>query len=311
MALFLRLPGMKTKIAEVMTRQGGVISRRQDPELAESLSWLVRRGELASVLPGVYSRPETVGLFETRVRAARLWDPDAVLVGAAAAKVSFWPEMRVTAVALAAPSQRRMRSRAFTLERRRIPADLILEHRGLRYSSPALTALDLCPTRGGDGIDSALRTRATTLTELWAAFEATRGRRDNLTRTRLLVESRDEPWSFAERRTHVVLHRAGIEGWVANHPVLVAGTLYYIDVAFEENKLALEIDGRFHEDDHDQFESDRWRQNALALQGWTVLRFTWPMVRDHPQALVNTVRAALRPEKLTLDRRGGAVSRSA
>lgn len=121
-------------------------------------------------------------------------------------------------------------------------------------------------------------------------------------RTRLLVESRGEPWSFAERRTHSVLHEAGIEGWVANHPVPIGDSLFYVDVAFREVKLALEIDGRFHEDDRRQFESDRWRQNALVLNGWTVLRFTWPMVRDHPQALVDTVCAALAPENGTLDR---------
>lgn len=164
-----------------------------------------------------------------------------------------------------------------------IAPDLTIQHRGLRLTAAALTALDLCPTRGGDGIDTALRTRATTINSLWEAFEATRGRRGNALRTRLLVESRGEPWSFVERRTHSVLHEAGIEGWVANHPVLIGDSLFYVDVAFRGVKLALEIDGRFHEDDRRQFESDRWRQNALVLNGWTVLRFTWPMVRDHPQ----------------------------
>lgn len=92
-----------------MKRQGGVIGRRQHPELAESLSWLVRRGELVAVLPGVYCQPEVIATFETRVRAARLWDPDAVLVGAAAAKASFWPELRVGAVGLAVTGCRRAR----------------------------------------------------------------------------------------------------------------------------------------------------------------------------------------------------------
>lgn len=203
-----------------MKRQGGVIARRQHPELIEGLAWLVRKDELVPVMPGVYTSLDQVGSFEIRIRAARLWDPDAVLVGASAAKVTFWPELRSPTVDLAVTSQRRLRARGFTLQRRQIPPDLILEHRGLRCSIPALTALDLCSARGGDGIDAALRTRATTLTDLRAAFESTRGRRGNAIRTEPLLESRDEPWSFAERRTHTALHQAGIEGWVANHPVV-------------------------------------------------------------------------------------------
>jgi very-short-patch-repair endonuclease len=59
------------------------------------------------------------------------------------------------------------------------------------------------------------------------------------------------------------------------HNVLVDGQLFYIDIAFKRQKLAIEIDGRPHESDEDLFESDRWRQNALVADGWRVLRFTW------------------------------------
>ena len=59
----------------------------------------------------------------------------------------------------------------------------------------------------------------------------------------------------------------------------LAGRLYYIDVAFRLPKMALEIDGRLHEEDEDLFESGRWRQNALVADGWRVLRFTWVEVK--------------------------------
>jgi very-short-patch-repair endonuclease len=74
----------------------------------------------------------------------------------------------------------------------------------------------------------------------------------------------------------------------------VAGRTYYLDIAFRSLRLAIEIDGRLHEDDPDLFESDRWRQNALVRDGWRVLRFTWAMLRDHPEAFVEEVRAALK-----------------
>jgi very-short-patch-repair endonuclease len=43
----------------------------------------------------------------------------------------------------------------------------------------------------------------------------------------------------------------------------------------------------------DLFESDRWRQNALVAQGWRVLRFTWAMLCDHPEAFISGVLDAL------------------
>ena len=71
------------------------------------------------------------------------------------------------------------------------------------------------------------------------------------------------------------------------------GRAYYLDIAFERIRLALEIDGRIHQTDRDLFESDRWRQNALVLAGWRVLRFTWTMLEEHPEEFVRQVRAAL------------------
>lgn len=79
--------------------------------------------------------------------------------------------------------------------------------------------------------------------------------------------------------------------------MVVSGRLYYIDIAFGGSKLAVEIDGRLHELDEDLFESDRWRQNALVRAGWRVLRFTWAMVVDHPEMVVQEIRFALRNDR--------------
>ena len=45
----------------------------------------------------------------------------------------------------------------FAFIRRVIPSELIIEQSGLRYTSVALTALDLREAHGGDAIDRALR----------------------------------------------------------------------------------------------------------------------------------------------------------
>jgi hypothetical protein len=91
----------------------------------------------------------------------------------------------------------------YCFTRRHIPPELVVNRSGLRHTSPALTALDLCATSGGDAIDQALHTGA------------------------------------------------------------------------------------------EVFETDRWRQNSLILDGWCVLRFTWTMIEEQPEKVIAMVREAI------------------
>lgn len=272
-----------------LVRREGVVTRREHPTLGGAIDWLVRGGELRAVLPGVYAATDQAGDFRIRVAALSRWSPDAVLTGAAAARLTFWPSLRVDVVEAA--SQRRGSYPGFRLISRVVPDELLVEHRGLRIAAPALTALDLCAD-GTDAIDHVLRTRAATLAGLWRAFELTPGRRGNRQRLRHLLDSRDEPWSAAERLCHRLLRDAGITGWEPNLPVRAGGRRYFLDVAFPDVGLVVEIDGRLHEDDPDVFENDRWRQNALVLDGWVVVRFTWAMLMGHPETVIETILAA-------------------
>jgi hypothetical protein len=207
----------------------GVIARRDHPKLVGAIDWLVRNGSLRSVLPGIYARPETCDAIATRVGALMRWDPDAILLGAAAASVSFWPEIRVTSITCSLKHRRRPQS-GYQFTRRVVPEELVTDRSGVRYTTPALTALDLCATVGGDAIDQALRTRATTLAQLNRAMELTAARVGNRTRRQLLLDSRAEPWSEAERSFHRLLRVAGITGWRANQPVVLGDSTFYVDV---------------------------------------------------------------------------------
>lgn len=271
----------------------GVVVRRDHPKLIGAIDWLIRNGCLSSVLPGIYAEPETCDSIRTRIRAAMRWDPDAVLVGAAAAWVSFWPEIRVSAIACSLKHKHRPQP-GYQFTRRQIPAELVLSRAGLRYTAPALTALDLCETMGGDAIDQALRSRATTLAQLHRALELTAGRVGNRTKRQLLLDSRAEPWSEAERSLHRLLRTASITGWVSNKPVILRDQTFYVDVIFSRLKLVIEIDGRLYHTEAAVFESDRWRQNLLILAGWCVLRFTWAMIKERPAEVIAMVREAMR-----------------
>ena len=168
-----------------------------------------------------------------------------------------------------------------------------MERDGLRVTSPDLTALDLCDQLGGDAIDQVLRTRTGTLDRLHEALRLSGYRAGNVDRRGLLLDSRDEPWSAAERLCHRLLRAARITGWRANLPVDLRGERYYLDVGFAALRLVVEIDGRLHQTDPELFESDRWRQNVLVLEGWTVLRFTWRMLEDHADQVVAMIEEAI------------------
>lgn len=282
---------LKDEVRSIVSREG-VIARRQHPELAGSIDRLVRTGSLAAVLPGVYSAAASSRQRSTRLRALAEWDPDAVLLRRTAAQLTFWPTLEGDVVECATRTDRDRQS-GFRFSRRRVPAELVLERLGLRMSVPALTALDLCDEHEADGIDRVLRARAATLPGLHHAFELTGGRRGNRDRRMLLLDSRDEPWSNAERLCHRLLRSARFTGWQSNLPVRAEGRLYYLDVAFPGSRLVIEVDGRLHETDLDLFESDRTRQNALVLDGWMVLRFTFRMLVDEPEKVVADIRSAL------------------
>jgi very-short-patch-repair endonuclease len=280
------------EVNSALRAQGGALRRSDRPELCAAIDWLVRQGELAALLPGVYSVPDWRQNPAVGMRAAMLRHPDGVLIGAAAAKASYWPSVKLDRIDVAVPRKVTARE-GFAFNRRSIPADLVVERQGLRFTDPALTAVDLAAEERADSIDIALRTRAATLAGMRDALARTPNRSGNRTRLKLLIDSRDEPWSAAERRAHRLLRGAGIMGWQSNLPVIVNDQLYYLDIAFRGRRLALEIDGRMHEDDPGLFESDRWRQNALVFAGWRVLRFTWAMLDRHPESFVDSVLRAL------------------
>lgn len=281
----------RSEVARLL-EQEGVLDRRTHPQLAGTVDRLLREGQIAAVLPGVYCAAGLISEPWVRLHAVRSRHPDATFCGAAAARLSYWPRAPLTTIE-AAVRHRAQGAAGISFSRRRISADLLGEDAGWRYTSPALTALDLAERTEGESIDVALRTRAATVDTMREALRKAGGRRGNGVRKVWLLDSRDEPWSAAERRAHRLLRRAGITGWQANLPVLLDARLYYVDIAFKREMLAVEIDGRLHETEEDLFESDRWRQNALVQAGWRVLRFTWAMLRDHPQMVVAAICAEL------------------
>jgi len=288
---FTSVRGSRDEIERIIAADG-VIASREHSGLRGAIEWRVRTGELKAVLPGVFAPPGTASLPRTRMAAVGHWDAAAVLTHEAAAAASFWSGIAVPVVHCAVRHERAVRP-GFLFSQRRIPAELVCSRGSLRLTSPALTSLDLCESLGGSAIDQALRTRSTTLALMHIALDLTKGRAGNPKRLELLLDSRDEPWSEAERQFHRLLRAAGITGWQANRPVRISSLNVYPDVVFRRQRLVIEIDGREFHSDREAFESDRRRQNLLVLNGWRVLRVTWRMIQGEPDHVIAMVREAI------------------
>lgn len=169
------------------------------------------------------------------------------------------------------------------------PADIV-EVRGLRVTELALTVVEAAvrPRRNVKLFDAALQRRAD-LPSLWRAHMRNKGRYGSPAARMLLQAADDGAQSQAERILIQLLRSAKITGWKANYPV--AG--YKVDVGFPKQKVAVEVDGfAFHSDSED-FHQDRRRQNAIALAGWQVLRFTWLDLTEYPDRVIAEILHAI------------------
>jgi very-short-patch-repair endonuclease len=278
---------MKPDLTRLLEDGRGVLTRADHPALEHRLDQAVKSGALVPVFAGVYTRPDFAHDFGVRAVALLRADPTAVLTGESARYVHD-PRRPVPATVTATTTRLRPRA-GYSFERRPVPECLTQTRHGLRVTSPALTAVDLALPLGAS-LDDALRARIP-LEDLWEASLLTPHRRGNAERRRLLVDSRDQPWSHAERLAHRALRTAQVTGWSTNHKVrLGPDRVAFIDVAFSAIKLAIEIDGWEHHSSREAFIHDRRRDRDLAAQDWHVVRFTATEVLDDPEGFVQAVR---------------------
>ncbi len=278
---------------EQLLAEDRVIVAREHPALENALVRAAAAGRLVRPLPGIYADPGNAASLLTRVLAVSRWDPSAVITGRAAAALSYWPEVTVGAVQVASP-HRHAPQPGFVFRQRRVPVELVQRRGPFGFTVPPLTAIELATLEDTDPIDIALRRKVADLASLRDALQQTPRRRGNAERWRVLLDSRAEPWSRAERVAHRLYREAGIGGWVGNLKIAVPQwATYYLDLAFVRQRLACEIDGRETHGDREAFEADRERQNVLVMAGWTVLRFTWRMLTEDPAYVVWATREAL------------------
>lgn len=174
---------------------------------------------------------------------------------------------------------------------------------GLQVTSPRRTILDLCAIKDPrvEGVlDAAVRRRLTSVGQLCLYLEQEwmRGRRGVRILRNLLVP-RLEGWAPTDSEMEILarrgLEKAGLPAPVHQHPITLPTGRIEIDLAYPRSKLAIELDGYAWHMDRRAFERDRERDNELRAMGWTVLRFTWAVVRYEPDRMIKLIRRCLTP----------------
>ncbi|MGJ6979758.1 hypothetical protein ACSDQ9_04395 [Aestuariimicrobium soli] len=291
----------RTELDHLFATQVVVASRECLPRQRRMLSRLLAEGAISRVLPGIYAPTGVAADLHVRCAAVQKWDPDAVISGLAAAKLSFWPEARPRQIEV--KSQRKRRGPAWIrVSRASVPDEHVMVREGLRLTRAAWTAVERAAHDNGDAIDNALRQRVVKLPDLRQAWSDHCRRRGNPVRRSVIRDSRDEPWSQGERRLHRELRSSGVKGWVANHWVQLSNGRAALDIAFPALGLYLEFDGFGTHGDRRAFEADRDRQNRIYVElGWTCLRITWAMLED-PAMVIGLIRRAIRRARVTARR---------
>lgn len=293
-------------VERLASHQAGVFSRAQLADLGAGRGLLHRRvaagrwRRLSHAVIAVSGAPST---RDRRLWSAVLHTPGAVISHTAAARLHELPYLRDDRVEVTVPYG--TSTSPFARLHRSIdltePDIVCIGRRPV--SSVARTAADLLTVlsrpRVERIIDDLLNSRRVTHEALVAAHSRYEGcgRPTTVAMREILAERGPgyvAPASVLEAKAVALFEAAGLPepsrqvplpGW-GEEPGLA-------DLAFVEQRVLVELDGRRWHGRDQAFQRDRERDHAAMLAGWLPLRFTARHLDDRPDYTVATVRGAL------------------
>jgi very-short-patch-repair endonuclease len=169
-------------------------------------------------------------------------------------------------------------------------------------TSVARTLFDLCaivhPRRAERTLDTALAQRRLTLPAARRVLQeiGARGRGGTALFRALLAERGAgyvAPESELEARFLELLRRHGIPE-PHRQVDLGSGDMWIgrVDFLYPDRRLVIELDGAAWHTSLSDKRADAERERRLRERGWTVVRFTWSDVVDHPARVLAALRAA-------------------
>lgn len=297
------------RIAAHAARSHGIVARPTLLELgasAKAIRHRVERGRLVPIGGGVFRVAGAPPTWHGTVLAAVLAGGDgACATHRTAAALHALPGFGRRHLEIAVLRGRRPRATGATVHH---VGELPDHHRrvveGIPVTSVARTIFDLCgcvhPARAERALDHCLTRAMVTIPSCWRVLYdlAERGR-PGTAWMRVLLQARGDgyvaPASELERTMLELVEDAGLprpereidlgdaDGWVGR-----------VELVFREAKVLVEVDSRLHHTALADYEHDRARDNRFVAEGFRVLRFTADQILHQPDAVVATLRRALR-----------------
>ena len=294
------------QVAHLAARQHGLITAEQVhsmPALRPVARRRVSTGRWVKVAEGVYRIGGAPVTWTSELLAAVLaGGPGAVASHRSAGVLWGLDGCRPGLPEVTVPRGRRYRPDGVRTHQ---STDLHLVHpvrrEGIPTTPPGRTLLDLGAVvplgRVHLALDDARRRGLVTWDDLLATLVAhARRGRGGVAKLRAILDEHFGEVAVTdsgfERLVVARLVQAGLPRPVLQYEVVVGGRAFRLDLAYPDERIAIELDGSVHLR-RDVWEADHARQNALVLAGWTVLRFTWRDYLDRGPFLVGEVRRAL------------------
>ncbi|MSS44800.1 hypothetical protein FYJ43_01750 [Cutibacterium sp. WCA-380-WT-3A] len=255
----------------------------------------VARGDAVRILPGVVAVTALARDPRVIIRALLLWHRDIVLVGKAGLvmlgmtapgtnrRMDFHRVNEVEAFS----TTRRVSRPGIRVRRWHVPRRFITEREHVRVAAAEVSVLILAIQGEWEWVCEALRQRVVTPESCRRARNSLRGRYPKIMIDAALADICLAAWSIPELEMGRVLRATGITGHKPNHRIRVGDRYYYLDQAFEAEKVALEVDGRSVHGTIDGFEATMMRTAQLDRHGWKVLHVTPTMFRENPRFVLD------------------------
>jgi len=263
----------------------------------------VERGELVPVNTKVFRHPVVDPTWEQDILGAVLAaGPGALVARRSAARLWGLSGARSSRVEVVVPRWTRRRLHTGQLiESTDLRRRDVAEVDGIPVTAVPRTLIDCAikvgPARLAQMADDAVRRKLTTYEELLDRFVrlARRGR-PGVVLTRSLLEARlgvELGANDFEKMVLDIVTRHRLPTPVCQHPVILEGEKFFLDLAWPNAKRFVECDGWDAHGSPQALTSDLRRQNLLVLAGWVPLRFSWQTVRHHSGLVARQIAAAL------------------
>lgn len=251
------------------------------------------RGEWLTVVSGIYRLASSPFTERAMVRAAA-WAHRGVLDRTTAA---WWhgllPELPapLTLSMTYTARQGRWTGCEVDVKRRSFCAEDLAEVDGVPVAGKELSVLGAVASVDdpADFVERLLFRNEVTVASLADSLERNRGMHGLGPAWKLITLLDSDTQGKAERLFRELLVEHEITGCVQQYGF--QGWL--LDFAWPELKVVVEIDGFAYHRDHKAFRRDMNKRNALTLNGWLVLNFSYHDVADDPLGCLETLAAAL------------------